>query len=105
MSLPNEKMVEKWLNDLGESDHAYANACAVYTAAKEGLKIAKAAAMPNGGTVAEREKQALISAEYEVAVKKLSAAEYEKTLLHLQREQWIMGIDVWRSINANQRRS
>ena len=92
-------------HDLAESDHAFANACAVYTAAKEGLKIAKASAMPDKGTVAEREKQALVSAEYELAVKKLSAAEYEKTLLHLQREQWIMGIDVWRSLNANQRRS
>jgi len=105
MSLPNEHMVEKWLNDLGESDHAYANACAVFTSAKEGLKVAKAIAMPISGTVAERERQALLSPEYAAALDKLAAAEYEKTVLNLKREQWIMGIDVWRSINANQRRS
>ena len=105
MSLPNEHMVEKWLNDLGESDHAYAAACAEFTAAKEGLKVAKAIAMPTSGTVAERERQAILSPEYDTAVKKLTAAEYEKILIHTQREQWIMGIDVWRSINANQRRS
>jgi|TARA_R100000935_G_scaffold54221_1_gene82804 hypothetical protein len=105
MSLPDADMVEMWLHQLGDSDHAYANACAIHTAAKEGLKICKAAQMPATGTVAEKERQALLSPEYAAALDKLTAAEYEKTVLNLKREQWIMGIDVWRSINANQRRS
>tara|TARA_R110002110_G_scaffold76797_1_gene202065 strand:+ start:291 stop:587 length:297 start_codon:yes stop_codon:yes gene_type:complete len=98
-------MVSDALHFISESDISYAAACAAYTVAKEGLKIAKASAMPDKGTVAEREKQAVLSDEYQQAIKKLGHAEYEKIYLHLKRESRILNIDVWRSINANQRRS
>ena len=105
MSLPTSNHVERWLEQLGESDAPYAQACAELTAAKELLKVSKMAALPNEGTALEREKAAYTSAEYRLAIERLEKAEYSKKLLELRREQWQLGIDVWRSLNANMRRA
>ncbi|MAR67238.1 MAG: hypothetical protein CL833_08330 [Crocinitomicaceae bacterium] len=105
MGLPTEKNVENWLCKLGESDEAYASACARLTAKKENLKIEKAKQTGNEGTAIEREKQALTSVGYKQAIDDLVEAEHTKKLLELQRQQYILGIEVWRSLNANMRKS
>ena len=105
MSLPTEKHVEEWLHKLGETDEAYAQACASLTAAKERLKVAKMEGLPDEGTALEREKAAYTSRAYKDAIAALRDAEANKKLLELRREQWSLGIDVWRSLNANQRRT
>ena len=88
---------------LGESDEAMAQATATHSAAKENLKVQRALATPPTGTSIERERAALTSAEYRHALEELKEAEYQKTLLSLKRKQWELGIDVWRSLNANMR--
>lgn len=105
MSLPDEKAVERYMHSLAQSDEQYAQACASLTAAREGLKVAKALGTPKSGTVQEKENEALTSPEYTLALEKLKQAEYEKMLLSLRREQWVLGIEVWRSLSANRRRS
>ena len=105
MSLPDEKAVERYMHSLAQSDEQYAQACAALTAAKERLKIAEALAMPKSGTVQERKNAALTSPEYEMALERLERAEHDKVLLSLKREQWTLGIEVWRSLSANRRRS
>ena len=103
MSLPTEQHVEKWLMQLGESDEAMAQATATHSAAKENLKVQRALATPSTGTSIERERAALTSAQYKLALDALKEAEFQKTLLSLKRRQWERGIDVWRSLNANMR--
>jgi hypothetical protein len=103
VSLPTEQHVEKWLMQLGESDEAMAQATAAYSAAKENIKVQKAIATPSTGTSIERERAALTSAQYKLALDALKEAEFQKTLLSLKRRQWELGIDVWRSLNANMR--
>ena len=105
MGLPTESNVEEWLKKLGESDQPYAAACATLTVKKESLKIAKARALGATGTAAEKERTALTSPEYQIAIEELRDAEYEKKLLELRRTQYILGIEVWRSLNANLRKS
>tara|TARA_R110002020_G_scaffold42017_1_gene123471 strand:+ start:151 stop:441 length:291 start_codon:yes stop_codon:yes gene_type:complete len=95
--------VEKWLMQLGESDEAMAQATATHSAAKENLKVQRALATPSTGTSIERERAALTSAQYKLALDALKEAEFQKTLLSLKRKQWELGIDVWRSLNANMR--
>ena len=103
MSLPTEQHVEKWLMQLGESDEAMAQATATHSAAKENLKVQRALATPSTGTSIERERAALTSAQYKLALDARKEAEFQKTLLSLKRRQWELGIDVWRSLNANMR--
>ncbi len=103
MSLPTEQHVEKWLMQLGESDEAMAQATATHSAAKENLKVQRALATPSTGTSIERERAALTSAQYKLALDALKEAEFQKTLLSLKRRQWELGIDVWRSLNADMR--
>jgi len=103
VSLPTEQHVEKWLMQLGESDEAMAQATATHSAAKENLKVQRALATPSTGTSIERERAALTSAQYKLALDALKEAEFQKTLLSLKRRQWELGIDVWRSLNANMR--
>ena len=103
MSLPTAQHVEKWLMQLGESDEAMAQATATHSAAKENLKVQRALATPSTGTSIERERAALTSAQYKLALDALKEAEFQKTLLSLKRRQWELGIDVWRSLNANMR--
>ena len=105
MPLPSEIDVEKALEGLVETDERFAQASARQVAAKEGLKVARAKAMPAVGTVAQREASALMSADYALALDELRTAEFEKTLMHLRRQNWQTQIDVWRSLNANQRRA
>ena len=105
MALPTENDVDKALNALAQSDQEYAQRTAELTAAKEGLKVAKAQAMPRKGTSQERENEALTSPQYAEALTKLRDAEYRKVLLGLRREGWALQIEVFRTLSANQRRT
>lgn len=105
MALPTEKDVDRWLNLLGSTDEAYAQACASLTAQKERLKVSKAMATPRQGTQLERENEALMSPQYSFAIDALKEAEYQKKLLELKREQYMLGIEVYRTLSANQRRA
>lgn len=104
MSLPTERDVDEAMTKLAETDEKMARAYAALTAAKEGLKIAKAKATPRNGTQLERENEALMSPEYKLAVDALRDAEYRKELLRLKREGWSLMVDVFRTLSANQRR-
>jgi hypothetical protein len=103
--LPNEKDIDEVLERLPDSDAEYARSCADYTSAKLGLPIAKAKGQPDTGTIAEKERVALQSDVYTQAKDKLVEAEFKRMQLMLERERLIMTVDVWRSINANQRKS
>ena len=105
MSLPTENDVDKALNTLAQSDQEYAQRTAELTAAKEGLKVDKAQAMPRKGTSQERENEALTSPQYAEALTKLRDAEHRKVFLGLRREGWQLTIDVWRILEASRRKS
>lgn len=104
MSLPTERDVDEAMQKLATTDEKMAQAIAALTAAKEGLKIAKARATPRAGTALERENEALTSPEYALAVETLKDAEYRRELLRLRRERWDLIVEVWRTLSANQRR-
>ena len=53
----------------------------------------------------EKEKVALENPEYKKAVDEYSDAIYKKTLLEAKRVRWNLIIEVWRSLNANLRKS
>ena len=105
MSLPNERDIETALKKLSETDLSYAQANAFLASAKESIKVAKMENLPDSGTAIEREKTAILSDDYKEALKKYKNAVFQNKYLELQRETWLRTIEVWRSLNANMRRS
>ena len=105
MNLPAEQDAAEAIYALGQSDQAYARAYAATTAAKENLKIEKAAATPDEGTVQQKEKAALTSPQYREALDRLTECEYDKKLLELERERHHMTFEFWRSLEASRRRT
>jgi hypothetical protein len=103
MALPDHHDVDRWLQEIIDSDVRMAETSAEYGAARENLKVQKAIATPGQGTVQERENVAIMSAGYKVALERIKEAEYNKLLCSLKRESARIGIDIWRSINASQR--
>ena len=103
--LPTEKDIEKSLNNLAITDESFAQAQAKCVAKKENLKIKKLALLGTTGTQMEKEKVALEHPHYKKAVDEYSDAIYKKTLLEAKRVRWNLIIEVWRSLNANMRKS
>lgn len=91
----------QWIDRAAE---AYARAQANHKIANERLKVAKASAFGStSGTVAERESQALKSAEYTAALEELETAEYKKHLSSIKMEHKKMEFEYWRTMSANKR--
>lgn len=91
----------EWIDRAAE---AYARAQANHKIAGERLKVAKASAFGSTqGTVAERESQALKSAEYTAALEQLEDAEYRKHLASIKMEHKKMEFEYWRTMSANKR--
>ncbi len=102
-SLPNEDDANDCIGELEESEQEFAQAAASLTAAREGLKIARALALPRTGSVQERESAALTSAEYRLALEKLVQCEFDHTLLKLKRGRLEMKFHFWRTLEASRR--
>lgn len=107
MALPTGEDVEKALHFLSEKEEEYARTKAALTAKKEGVKVAESIALlkSQGANAAERTAKARSSAEYKTALEDLEQAEYNKEYMSLKFKRAELVIEVWRTVQANQRRS
>lgn len=106
MSLPTEKEVDNALAYLVETDRSFANLKASMSALEYGIKIAEAlGVMEAEGAQALRQAASRSSQRYLDAVNSYKEAKAEFHYIENKRNRAITVIDVWRSVNANQRRS
>ena len=99
------KDVERALKYLSETDEAHAKAKALVKAMEHGFKTIKAAEyLGADGTNGEREQKAYASQAYTEWTEKYEKAVVDFELMENKRERAILTIDVWRSLNANQRK-
>ena len=104
--LPDERRVERALDFLCRTDGPYARATARLAAAELRVKQAREIAFLEAeGTQGERAAKALSSDGVKEASEALEKAIEQKELLKAQRTTATVVIEVWRSLNANQRRS
>jgi hypothetical protein len=104
--LPDERRVERALDFLCRTDGPYARATARLAAAELRVKQAREIAfLEADGTQGERAAKALSSDGVKEASEALEKAIEQKELLKAQRTTATVVIEVWRSLNANQRRS
>lgn len=102
--LPDSRRVARALDYLVKSDGEYARASAALAAAELRVKQAREVAFLGAeGTQAERAAQANLDPTVTEANKGLEEAIYRKELLKAKRATAQVLIDVWRSLNANQR--
>ena len=102
--LPDRERVAKALDYLVGSDEPYAKACASLEAAEMAQKQAREIAFLEAeGTQGERASKANASGAVKLAGKAVEAAVFEKELLKARRATALVLIEVWRSLNSNQR--
>jgi len=102
--LPDSRRVAKALDFLVSSDGEYARRTAALAAAELRVKQAREVAFLGAeGTQAERAAQAILDPTVTEANKALEEAIYKKELIKAQRASAQVLIEVWRSLNANQR--
>lgn len=102
--LPDRARVAKALDYLVSSDEPYAKACAALEAAEMAQKQAREIAfLESEGTQAERAAAANSSGAVKLAAKAVETAVFEKELLKARRATALVLVDVWRSLNSNQR--
>lgn len=102
--LPDSRRVAKALDFLVSSDGEYARRTAALAAAELRVKQAREVAFLGAeGTQAERAAQAILDPAVTEANKALEEAIYKKELIKAQRASAQVLIEVWRSLNANQR--
>ena len=95
----------KYLTYLAETDEAYAQARAAVKAAEYTLKVVKAKEyLAHTGTQAEREQVAYASDEYQAVLNNLADVTKEAETMGAKRKTAELAIEVFRSLNANQRR-
>jgi len=105
-SLPDERRVERALDFLCRTDGPYARSTARLAAAELRVKQAREIAFLEAeGTQGERAAKALSSDGVKEASEALEKAIEQKELLKAQRTTATVVIEVWRSLNANHRRS
>ena len=105
--LPTDADMSEKLIFLAETDEQWAIASARFKATEERLKVVRSQEYLNadGKSIATREAQALTSPEYVKLLEVLESSLTQKLLLTAQRKRAELVIDVWRSLNANKRRS
>jgi hypothetical protein len=97
--------VEKALDYLKDTDEAHAKAKALVKALEHGFKTIKAEEYLNAtGTNGEREQRAYASTAYKELTNRYAQAVIDFELMENKRERAALTIDVWRSLNANQRK-
>lgn len=95
----------KYLTYLAETDEAYAQARAAVKAAEYTLKVVKAKEyLAHTGTQAEREQVAYASEDYQKVLEDLRDVTREAETMAAKRKTAELAIEVFRSLNANQRR-
>ena len=103
--LPTEKDVSKCLDYLKQTDEEEANLGAMVKGLEEYKKVVKALAfLDAGGSAAERTEKAYASEEYKLFIEKMENARADHDIILNKRKTAELTIDVWRSINANQRK-
>ena len=104
MSLPDRERVAKALDYLVSTDESYARAVASLEAAEMAQKQAREIAfLESDGTQAERAARANSAGAVKLAAQKVETAVFEKELLKARRATALVVIEVWRSLNSNQR--
>ena len=106
MSLPDEKQIERAIHYLTETDKTFADLKAAVGALEHGIKIAEALGyLQAEGPQEARKAAARSSNEYRQAVDEWENCKAEFHLIENKRNRATTEIDVWRSLNANQRRA
>jgi hypothetical protein len=87
---------------LSRTDEALASARARFNGLRESAKVVKAMAYQRSisSVAAQKEQDAISSAQYREHLNKMQDAEYEYMLLQTKRETETVIIDCWRSLNA-----
>ena len=105
MSLPDEAQVSRALKHLADTDVEEAVLRGAVKAIAERRKITKAIAYQNAeGTNADRQEAAYASPAYKDLIDEMENTIADHALIENKRQRAILTIDVWRSINANQRK-
>lgn len=103
--LPTEKDISKALDYLASTDEEEANARASVKALEERKKTIKAVAFLDAdGAQGERMEKAYASEEYKLFIEQYENKIADHAFLSNKRKRAELTIEVWRSINANQRR-
>ena len=106
MGLPDTDRVGRAINYLCESDEQYARAAAQLEAAELRVKqVREVAFLEATGTQAERAAKANQTPEALEANADLERKVYAKELLKARRSTAMVVIDVWRTLEASQRRA
>jgi histidine ammonia-lyase len=103
-NLPDRARVGRALDYLVSTDEPYARACAALEAAEMAMKQAREIAFLEAeGTQGERASKANASGAVRLSAKAVETAVFEKELLKARRATALVLIDIWRSLNSNQR--
>lgn len=95
----------KYLTYLAETDAAFAQAKASVKASEHTLKVVKAKSfLSSEGPQGQREQQAYASEEYQSVLNDLKDVTLEAETMGAKRKTAELAIEVFRSLNANQRR-
>ena len=106
MKTVNDESIEAALNFLRDTSKDVANAKAMAKYLEQKRKSLKAAAFleAQGQNIAERESKAYRDDAYLQCIEDYKSAVYDFELLENQRRAAELRIEVWRTINANNRR-
>lgn len=103
--LPDRDKAEKAYNYLAKSDAEYARAVARLEAAELEAKQAREIAfLASEGTQAERAAYANTSKAVIEANKRIEEALYEREVLKARRATAMVAIEIWRTVEASNRR-
>lgn len=106
MKTITDESIESALNFLRDSSKSLADWKARFKYLEQKRKSLKAAAFleADGANVAEREAKAYRDEDYLKCLDEYKEAVYEYEILENQRRAAELRIEVWRTVNANQRR-
>ena len=104
-SLPGNEQVSEALHFLTNSDEAVGQLHGKVVRLQQELKVVKARETPTHGTALHKEKLAYMSDAYNIALNDYANAIADEKILQAQRSTRIVLIDVWRTLNANMRKS
>ena len=101
----NYNDAETALNYLVNTDEEAARAKALYDGLYEQRKTVRAMQFLNAtGSAAERTEKANGSIEYQEHLKAIKDAQLDYEILRNKRQSQVSVIDMWRSVNSNQRK-
>ena len=106
MSLPTESDISAALRYMAETDEQGAKLAAHVKALEHQAKTIKGLAFldATGATMAEKEAEAVSSSAYRAWIEDYENAVADSETIKAKRKRAELTVEVWRSINANQRR-